>query len=817
MVSAVVKTVFYRGLLPFSLFAAAIIRPCYLSLVYGFLGLLGPLLPPIRNNSSLSGATSSYLFITLLLSTIFGVGQIVFQITQHLAITSEDLYIDKCKNDDVLRILFNFGFVWVDQNHWPDAMRLVGPEIAVLLTSFITSCICIFGGTTVSTTSSTENIMELPGTSASSSESHPAPKKFPTHSFLPAIKKMSDVSITLFLAALGMVNPSLMNFIYFAIALLLVTWWALYTPLKRRTLNRIKLYLIVYTAFHFLVYLAYQTKATQDFSPPEAWPAKLSGLNSIVSPKCDKFWDIGWSETQEWTYYVNFFGLLVFYHVLIMQYRWTKNGIRGFISQEDAESSVHEEESNLVMEMTNMVPDRGNSSTESISLSEDGRCYIAIGIEPDEQQKRKRLTSSKKSVLLPNDTEANPDGNFPLQRITSEVVDRQKISFIFKGKGKVPSIWRRSMQQICYFILYHCYAFALLAMMTFALLYHSVFGLVFLLLPCMLWALPNSRQWSFRLSPVIVAYAEFLLIAQYIYSMPLEDLLPQDNYMKIIGFQLAANRTMAFVTLATKFLLLLPLFILLRLHLREHFYDSLSDHERLRQLNYGTFEVRRKDTVQEVTSEADRSFIRGDISAFENISKYLASIWIFVVALTLLYNCLTEPPVLYALGYFVLWSGLVCNLVISFAFFRKSIYLILTTLIVYSSIVIISLYIYQFPEVPKYWKEYTGLSDEWNRDIGLVDFKSDKVQASLFTRFFKPLSLLVVTMVQLKFFQSSWTRLVSTPEARSRSPSIDSFGRRGSCESDGKVFRKKAVVGCGDLDRTEGDGDLGDGYEQGWR
>ncbi|CAD5227621.1 unnamed protein product [Bursaphelenchus xylophilus] len=725
MVSPVVKTIFYRGLLPFSLFAAAIIRPSYLSVLYGFLGLLGPLLPPVRNNSSISGATSSYLFITLLLSTITAVGQIIFQVTQHLAITSDAVYIDRCNNKELFRILFNFGFVWVHPDHWPDSIRIVSPEGIVLVSSFITSAICIFGSTVPSPGSSTENIVELPSTSARSSETQSPSKHHPRSACLPVLKKVSDVCVTLFLAALGMVNPSALNFVYFVIALMLVTWWALYTPLKRRTLNRIKLYLIFYTALHFLLYLAYQVPGSQWFLPSTEWPSKLSGLNPIIEAKCERFWEIGWAEEQLWTYYANFFGLLVFYHILIIQYRWTKGGIRGFSIQDDAESSVHEE-------------------------------------------------------LLPNDSEANPDGTFPLQRITSEVVDRQKIAFVFKGRAKVPSIWRQSFQQVCYFILYHCYAFALLAMMTFALMYHSVFGLIFLLLPCILWALPNSRQWSFRLSPVIVAYAEFLLIAQYIYSMPLEEFLPQDNYMKIIGFQLAANRTMAFITLATKFLLLLPLFVLLRLHLREHFYDSLSDHERQRQLNYGTFEVRRKQSAQErKASEAEESFIRGDTSAFENISKYLASIWIFVVALVLLYNCLTEPPVLYALGYFVLWSGLICNLVISFRFFRKSIYLLLTTLIVYSSVVIISLYIYQFPEVPDYWKELTGLSDEWNRDIGLVDFKSDKVQASLFTRFFKPLSLLVVTMVQLKFFQSSWTRLVSTPESRSRSPSEDSFGRRG--------------------------------------
>uniref|UniRef100_A0A7E4V9F5 Ovule protein n=1 Tax=Panagrellus redivivus TaxID=6233 RepID=A0A7E4V9F5_PANRE len=79
-------------------------------------------------------------------------------------------------------------------------------------------------------------------------------------------------------------------------------------------------------------------------------------------------------------------------------------------------------------------------------------------------------------------------------------------------------------------------------MMTWALLYHSVFGLVFLVTACFLWALYDSRKWCFRLSPVLLIYVEFLLIAQYVYSL---DLNPADlsknldaiDYSKIIlGF-----------------------------------------------------------------------------------------------------------------------------------------------------------------------------------------------------------------------------------------------------------------------------------------
>lgn len=89
------------------------------------------------------------------------------------------------------------------------------------------------------------------------------------------------------------------------------------------------------------------------------------------------------------------------------------------------------------------------------------------------------------------------------------------------------------MQQFCYFILYHSYVFALVSMLIWAMFYHSVFGLLFLATPCIILAMYESRKLSFKLSPTLVIYAEFLLLAQYVYSMNLRvDELPNENYVR---------------------------------------------------------------------------------------------------------------------------------------------------------------------------------------------------------------------------------------------------------------------------------------------
>lgn len=59
---------------------------------------------------------------------------------------------------------------------------------------------------------------------------------------------------------------------------------------------------------------------------------------------------------------------------------------------------------------------------------------------------------------------------------------------------------------------------------------------------------------------------------------------------------------------------------------------------------------------------------------------------------------------------------------ISFAFLQKTTYLFLTFLIVYSSLILIAVYSYQFSSVPQFFYNITGLGKNWTDDIGLVQF-----------------------------------------------------------------------------------------------
>jgi hypothetical protein len=116
-------------------------------------------------------------------------------------------------------------------------------------------------------------------------------------------------------------------------------------------------------------------------------------------------------------------------------------------------------------------------------------------------------------------------------------MDRQKINQLIKcmlsiypnlsiinynlarRKSQPGSLFILAVQESIYFCLYHCYVFSLLSMLTWAILYHSVFGLIFLILACFLWALVNSRKWTFHTSPLILAYVQVTIFLESSFSL----------------------------------------------------------------------------------------------------------------------------------------------------------------------------------------------------------------------------------------------------------------------------------------------------------
>uniref|UniRef100_A0A915NH37 Piezo domain-containing protein n=1 Tax=Meloidogyne floridensis TaxID=298350 RepID=A0A915NH37_9BILA len=502
---------------------------------------------------------------------------------------------------------------------------------------------------------------------------------------LAILKRISDVIIVCLICFVGIIYPCLLNLPYFLFFLTILTWLAIYTPLRRRKFNFVKNAILGYIIVHFLVLIAYQFVFFQQFVEPSSFIARLFGLSVLIKYTGLHWWDFQLNEKVGIVPFLNFVSLPILYLFLSIQLSWTKDG------------------------------------TKSRSLAATDHSSRGQGEGDDE---------SIHDELLLNSAGNDSVDIIALQRITSHVMDREKIKKLIKSRrktisGAAAATLFLTLQEITYLFLYHCYVFALVSMLVWALLYHSIIGLIFLILACFLWALVDSRKWSFRLSPLILAYVELLLIAQYIYNMDLAKELKNDDLLEIIGFKYEENKTTAFVTIVIKVnkaVKNLPFFALSRLNLREIKYNSLSTQDRLKHLkNYGTFDESNIDGGGKLVGVEERKEIH-----FVFISKALTKYWIFLVVICLLFNTpLASSNNLFSIGFFIFFVFLLLIFQISFRFFRNTIFAFLTLLIIYSSLVLISIYCYQFPSVPEFLNKLTGLNLKLAEEIGLQKYEGE--------------------------------------------------------------------------------------------
>ncbi|PAV91707.1 hypothetical protein WR25_23164 [Diploscapter pachys] len=741
-IPTIVKNISYRILVPAVLIFAALIRPCIISIGYLVLAFVSALLPSIVLDAPVWGSVRLFSFTSLAYTLATTVAQIAYQIYEAVTRTSDSAYTQMCNRSTSLELWRAFGFVRFNQlGDSFDASRTIVPEIiSVFISTLNLILVVVLSHQTPIQLNETQASVQTVRDQSRLNRSRGSVDSRVAAYAWNAFKRFTNFGIILYAGFIACLQPSLLNFVYFVAFLVICTWWAIYRPALKHTLyNGMKAFLIFYSALHFILIYTFQIHLFQkkilgdsDLTYLDTLTARIVGLTRLVVNECSNWYTFEWTD-QPWPAVANPIAILGFYFVLVVQYAATKDGSRCYLDEDDGGSSVHDEL---------LSPSSNNS-----------------------------------------DNEGEPQPGVPLRKITSQVVDRQKISQIFRTSGQQETLAHSSMIATITFVLYHSYALALVAMMVWALLYHSIFGLILLITTCLLWVFTNTRQVSFIFAPIILAYVEVLLVIQYMCSM---NLTPQElgfnGVMKMFGFVLATSMTQAFVTLFIKLLLSLPVFLLLRLSRREKFYESLSEHERNRRTqSYGTFTSsgRHRDRLLEEGNVQKKESWAKLLAAY--FSKKLATYFIFIVTLVLLLTGTQEYPNLYIIGFFTIWCLEIINLKISFVFFRSVAYLFWLGLILYTSIVIISLYVYQFPGFAQKFQSWTGLSAAWCTDIGLVNYNSIGQSGSLFVKLLLPILLFAVTMLQLKFFHNLWSQF--TQPVRNGQAQADQAERQQQAET----------------------------------
>uniref|UniRef100_A0A8C3TW88 Piezo type mechanosensitive ion channel component 2 n=1 Tax=Catharus ustulatus TaxID=91951 RepID=A0A8C3TW88_CATUS len=253
--------------------------------------------------------------------------------------------------------------------------------------------------------------------------------------------------------------------------------------------------------------------------------------------------------------------------------------------------------------------------------------------------------------------------------------------------------------------------------------YHSWLTFVLLIWSCTLWMIRDRRKYAMISSPFMVFYGNLLLILQYIWSIQLNN----DELPEVSGFLERKEPG----ELASKILFTITFWLLLRQHLTEQKALRLKEEEEKEEEEEG-----------EEEDEQDIMKVLGNL-----VMAMLIKYWIYVCGGMFFFVSFEGTIVMYKIIYMVLFLFL-CDFQVHYEWWRKILKYFWMSVVVYTMLVLIFIYTYQFESFPGLWKNMTGLDERKLEDLGLKQFSV----GDLFTRIFIPTSFLLVCILHLHYF-----------------------------------------------------------------
>uniref|UniRef100_A0A8D2NL95 Piezo type mechanosensitive ion channel component 2 n=1 Tax=Zonotrichia albicollis TaxID=44394 RepID=A0A8D2NL95_ZONAL len=269
--------------------------------------------------------------------------------------------------------------------------------------------------------------------------------------------------------------------------------------------------------------------------------------------------------------------------------------------------------------------------------------------------------------------------------------------------------------------------------------YHSWLTFVLLIWSCTLWMIRDRRKYAMISSPFMVFYGNLLLILQYIWSIKLNN----DELPQVSGFLKRKEPG----ELASKILFTITFWLLLRQHLTEQ--KAL----RLKEATLSEVKVGKEDDEQDIMK------VLGKL-----VMAMLIKYWIYVCGGMFFFVSFEGTIVMYKIIYMVLFLFCVALYQVHYEWWRKILKYFWMSVVVYTMLVLIFIYTYQFESFPDLWKNMTGLDERKLEDLGLKQFSV----ADLFTRIFIPTSFLLVCILHLHYFHDRFLQITDLKAVTSK-------------------------------------------------
>ncbi|KAJ8337163.1 hypothetical protein SKAU_G00383830 [Synaphobranchus kaupii] len=587
------------------------------------------------------------------------------------------------------------------------------------------------------------------------------------------ISTAGQVVVTVLLGFTGIMLPSVTSAVYFLSFLGLCTWWSFGHTFNNLIFSCLCVLMAIFSAGHLTVLYLYQFQFFQEGVQSDR-VTKAFGITTVIESSCFSTWKLSVHSTLLWHHYVNPIMLLVLYYTLATLIRlWLQEPIAtvceegggckgGELECPDTENTVQKRRSlwkkaRYGTEERNLLSTQdGYSISEAMVVTSNGNSfgYLSSTLSPDNGPGPLDLYSTPQykvdmvensSAMTKTSCSPTPDEfNLPWEkkrRTSSSMSARRRRRTEKPAEGK-----KRTLANILNFIMKQSYICALIAMMAWSITYVSWFTFVFLIWSCVLWIIRDRRRYAMLTSPFMVLYGDLVLVLQYIWSF--------ETMGPIAGlFNVVKSGDVPFPYLASKMVYLLTFWLLLRQALTERKEKENREKE----------PVALSDVIVEIPKkeeEEDEEEGEGKAEIMQVLGNLVRSLfikyWIYVCGGMFFFVSFEGTMVMYKIIYMMMFLFCVALYQVNFDWWRRILKYFWMSVVVYTMLVLVLIYTFQFTNSPGIWRKMTTLSNDSLADLGLKRFED---VGELFKIILIPTSFLLVCNIHLHYFHEGFLQL----------------------------------------------------------
>ncbi|TRZ12383.1 hypothetical protein HGM15179_014725, partial [Zosterops borbonicus] len=587
------------------------------------------------------------------------------------------------------------------------------------------------------------------------------------------------VVVTILLGSAGMMVPSLTSAVYFFVFLGLCTWWSCCQAFDPLIFSCLCVLMAIFSAGHLIGLYLYQLQFFQEVVPPKDFYARLFGVTSLTQTNCSNTWMIIKNQELHWYHHANPILLLVMYYTLATLIRlWLQEPIQ---TPDEEKSVSREDDKEIPCSPVPMTAERRRSLWYASHYTTDERKLLSMTQDEYKPSDVLLVTVNGSpadyhtihpALPLENgpakaDMYSTPQYKWEPSDGTSEKEEEEGEEEEVSQEEK-ENVKLHALVSVFQFVMKQSYICALIAMMAWSITYHSWLTFVLLIWSCTLWMIRDRRKYAMISSPFMVFYGNLLLILQYIWSIELRN----DELPQVSGFLKRKDPG----ELASKILFTITFWLLLRQHLTEQKALRLKE-ATLSEVKVGSEENEEKEEesqegeVSEEQEEEKEEEEEGEEDE-QDIMKVLGNLvmamlikyWIYVCGGMFFFVSFEGTIVMYKIIYMVLFLFCVALYQVHYEWWRKILKYFWMSVVVYTMLVLIFIYTYQFESFPGLWKNMTGLDEGKLEDLGLKQFSV----ADLFTRIFIPTSFLLVCILHLHYFHDRFLQITDLKAVTSK-------------------------------------------------